>query len=139
MLSGIGQPVPALPAGFAESHTKEMATCDDRAKFAKKDVYLELSAKMKDATLAAIDAIPESKLDEPGPEQMRDYAPTMQRVLTFRLPLADALRAVRRCPPKAGQAGDFLEAVSAVQGKRIGWDKIASSDRRPTIMQFSGR
>jgi hypothetical protein len=83
MLSGLGQPVPALPAGFAESYTKEMAACDDRSKFAKKDTYLDLSAKMKDATLAAIDAIPESKLDEPGPEQMREYAPTVAAVLSI--------------------------------------------------------
>jgi hypothetical protein len=83
MLAGIGQPVPSLPAGFAESHTKETAGSDDRSKFAKKDVYLELAAKMKDATLAAIDAIPESKLEEPGPESMREYAPTVAAVLSM--------------------------------------------------------
>ena len=83
MLAGLGQPVAALPAGFAESYTKEMAACDDRTKFAKKDVYLDLAAKMKDATLAAINATAESKFDEPGPEQMRDYAPTVAAVLSI--------------------------------------------------------
>jgi len=83
MLSGIGQSVPALPDGFDKSYTKEMAACDDRSKFATKDVYLDLAAKMKDATLAAVDAIPESKLDEPGPEQMREYAPTVGAVLSI--------------------------------------------------------
>ncbi len=83
MLAGIGQPAPALPAGFAESYTKEMATCDDRSKFATKQVYLDLSAKMKEATLAAIDAIAESKLDEPGPETMREYCPTVAAVLAM--------------------------------------------------------
>ena len=83
MLNGIGQPVAALPAGFAESYTKEMAACDDRSKFAKKEVYLDLAAKLKDATLAAIDAIPESKLEEPAPESMREYAPTVASVLSM--------------------------------------------------------
>jgi hypothetical protein len=83
MLAGIGQPTPALPAGFAESYSKEMAACDDRSKFATKDVYLDLSAKIKEATLAAIDAVPESKLDDPGPESMREYAPTVAAVLAI--------------------------------------------------------
>ncbi len=83
MLGWLGQPAPALPAGFAESYTKEMASSDDPAKFATKDVYLDLAAKIKSASLAALDAIPESKLDDPGPEQMREYAPTVAAVLTM--------------------------------------------------------
>jgi hypothetical protein len=83
MLGMLQQPVPDLPAGFKESHSKEMSTCDDAAKFAKKDVYLDLSAKMKDASLAALDAIPESKLDEASPEPMREYAPTVASVLAI--------------------------------------------------------
>ena len=83
MLKDIGQPVPALPAGLVESSTKEMAACDDRSKFAKKEVYLDLATKLKDATLAAIDAVPESKLDEPSPESMREYAPTVAAVLSL--------------------------------------------------------
>lgn len=83
MLSDIGQPVPALPAGFAESSKKEMAACDDRSKFAKKEVYLDLAAKMKDAALAAIEAIPEGKMDDPAPESMREYAPTVASVLSM--------------------------------------------------------
>jgi hypothetical protein len=83
MITGLGQPVPALPAGFEEAHKKEAATCDDPAKFAKKDVYMDLSAKMKEASLAALEAIPESKLDDPGPEPMREYAPTVGAVLSM--------------------------------------------------------
>ena len=83
MLGGLGQPAPALPAGFEEGYTKETAASDDPAKFAKKDVYLDLAAKTKAASLAALDAIPESKLDDPGPEPMREYAPTVAAVLTM--------------------------------------------------------
>jgi hypothetical protein len=83
MLNTLGQPAPTLPAGFEQSSAKEMATCDDPAKFATKDVYLDLAAKTKEASLAALDAIPESKLEDPGPESMRDYAPTVAAVLTM--------------------------------------------------------
>ena len=60
-----------------------MASSDDAAKFATKEVYLDLAAKIKAALLAALDAIPESKLDDPGPEPMREYAPTVAAVLTM--------------------------------------------------------
>ena len=83
MLGMLGQPGPALPAGFEEGYTKETAASDDPAKFATKDVYLDLAAKTKAASLAALDAIPESKLDDPGPEPMREYAPTVAAVLTM--------------------------------------------------------
>jgi hypothetical protein len=83
MLSGIGQPAPELPAGFAEAHGKETATCDDPAKFATKEVYLGLAAKFKDAALAAIETIPESKFDDPSPEPMREYCPTISSVLSL--------------------------------------------------------
>jgi hypothetical protein len=83
MLGWVGQPGPALPAGFAEAHSKETAACDDPKKFATKEVYLDLMAKAKAASLAAVDAIPESNFDDPGPEAMREYAPTVAAVLTM--------------------------------------------------------
>ena len=83
MLTGLGHAAPALPAGFAEKHTKETATSDDPAKFFKKADYLALMDKMKAASLAAIDATPEKNLDQPGPESMRDYAATNAAVLTL--------------------------------------------------------
>jgi len=83
MLGMLGQPVPALPAGFEESYTKETAVSNDPAKFATKNVYVDLAEKTKAASLAALDAIPENKLDDPGPEPMREYAPTVAAVLTM--------------------------------------------------------
>ncbi len=83
MLGWLGQPSPALPTGFEEGYTKETAGSDDPKKFATKDVYLDLAAKSKAASLAALDVIPESKLDDPGPEQVREYAPTVAALLTM--------------------------------------------------------
>jgi uncharacterized damage-inducible protein DinB len=36
---------------------------------------------MKEASRKAIDATPESAFDQPGPESMREYAPTVGSVL----------------------------------------------------------
>lgn len=83
MLQQLGHTPPALPGGFAEAHTKEAAASDDPAKFFKKAQYVELMDRMKAASLAAIDAARESDLDKPGPEAMREYAPTMASVLTL--------------------------------------------------------
>ena len=83
MLASIGQPAPALPSGFEEAYAKGTSESDDPAKFAKKEVYLDLANKIKAATLAAVDAFPDAKLDEPGPENMREYAPTNAAILTL--------------------------------------------------------
>ena len=83
MLGMLGQPAPELPPGFEIGHGKEMAACDDPGKFATKEVYLDLSAKIKEASLAALDAIPDNTLEEPGPEPMREYAPTVAAVLSM--------------------------------------------------------
>jgi hypothetical protein len=81
MIGMLGLKEPALPPGFVEAHGKDMATCDDRARFLKKDEYLALIGQAKEAILAAIDATPESDFDKPGPEPMRDYAPTVAAAL----------------------------------------------------------
>ncbi len=83
MLAALGRTPPPLPPGFAEAHTKETAASDDPAKFFKKSDYLALADKMKAATLAAIEATPDKDLDKPGPESMREYAPTIGAVLTL--------------------------------------------------------
>ncbi len=83
MLAGIGQSGTTLPAGFAEAHSKEAAACDDPKKFATKAIYMDLTEKVKAATLAAIDAVPDNKLEDPSPEAMRDYAPNTAAVLTL--------------------------------------------------------
>jgi len=83
MLKGLGHEVPALPDGFAAAHGKEAATSDDPARFRKQAEYLVLVDQVKAASLAAVDATPENGLDQPGPDSMREYAPTVASVLTL--------------------------------------------------------
>ena len=80
-LKALGQPAPDVPAGFEASYTRDSAASNDPAKFATKAQYLLLMDQMKAASLAAVDATPESDLDKPGPESMREYAPTVGSVL----------------------------------------------------------
>lgn len=81
MLEALGQPAPTLPEAWVGAYTKETAASDDPAKFATKAEYLALADQMKAASLAAITAIPAETLDNPGPENMREYAPTVASVL----------------------------------------------------------
>ncbi len=83
MLGALGHPSPPLPEGFAAAYTKETAGLDDPTRFATKAVYLDLAEKMKAASLAAVAATPEADLEKPGPESMREYAPTVCSVLTL--------------------------------------------------------
>lgn len=81
MLSALGHQAPSLPKAFEAAHGRETAGSDDRGQFASKTEYLKLAEAMKAASLAAIDATPEDALDQPGPEAMREYAPTVGSVL----------------------------------------------------------
>ena len=81
MIAALGRAAPQLPPGFAEAHSKETASCDDRSRFSSKQQYLDLLDQAKAATLAAVDATPEADLPKPGPESMREYAPTVAAVL----------------------------------------------------------
>ena len=81
MLGMLGHTPPVLPPGFAEAYSKETAASDDPAKFATKGEYLRLADQMKAATLAAVDATADRALDAPGPEAMREYAPTVASAL----------------------------------------------------------
>jgi hypothetical protein len=72
-----------LPEGFAEAHSKERAGDDAPAHFHDKATYSELFDKVRAATLAALDAYPESDLDKEGPESMRSFCPTMGDMFTL--------------------------------------------------------
>ncbi len=81
MVGLLGRKPAVLPSGFVEQHTPESARSDDPAKFRRKGEYLDLAEKSRVATQAAIDATPESQLDQPAPEPMRAYAPTIGAAL----------------------------------------------------------
>ena len=72
--------MPALPAGFAEKYTKEMATCDDAAKFAKKDELLRIQKEQRAATLAALAKTSEADLTK---STGLDYAPTVAALFSL--------------------------------------------------------
>lgn len=83
MIAGLGREAPELPKGFAEAHSKETAGSDDPLRFRTKAEYLEWFDRMKDASLAAIDATPDGALDDPGPERVRSFSPTVGTTLTL--------------------------------------------------------
>jgi len=66
-----------LPAGFKEQHDKSTAASDDASKFLTKQRYIELFDKQRAATKAALERIPDSDLDKPGPESMKRICPTI--------------------------------------------------------------
>lgn len=66
-----------LPAGFVENHSKDNAGSDDASLFLTKDEYLELFRKVQTATFSALDKFSEADLDQPGPESMKDFCPTV--------------------------------------------------------------
>ena len=83
MMSGAGFEMPALPDGFAEAYTTETTSSDDPAKFHTKAQYLTWMQEQRNATLQALDRMSDADLDKPGPESMRDYAPTVGAVLNL--------------------------------------------------------
>jgi len=66
-----------LPEGFAEKHNKESCASDDPANFCSKAEYLELWGKVKAATYSALDSMSDEDLDKAGPEEMKDFCPTV--------------------------------------------------------------
>lgn len=77
MLTDAGCKMPGLRDGLAESYTKETSTSNDPARFHKKEQYLQWLQQQRAATLAALDATPESDLDKATPEPMHEYAATV--------------------------------------------------------------
>ena len=73
----------ALPDGFADAHSKETCNNDDPANFHGKQTYVELFDKVRAASLAALDSYPESDLDKPAPDDLREFCPTMGDMFTL--------------------------------------------------------
>jgi hypothetical protein len=57
--------MPALPAGFAERHSKNAAASDNASDFLSKEEYFTLAATVRAAALKALDGQSESDLDRP--------------------------------------------------------------------------
>ncbi|MHB8953677.1 MAG: DinB family protein [Pirellulaceae bacterium] len=75
--------MPPLPPGFAERHTKETADTDDSAMFLSKSEYLGLLDTQRQALIRVLDTLPESRLADDAPAEMREYAPKISDVLSM--------------------------------------------------------
>ncbi len=80
MLRSVGASMPELPAGFEERHTPETAKLDDPGKLSNKQTYLDLWDRVRKAATAALAALPDARLAEEAPEDVRSYAPTVGSV-----------------------------------------------------------
>ena len=69
--------MPPLPDGFAERYGKETATIDDATAFDSKDQLMMLFDEQRAATHQALAGCSAADLDQPAPEPMREYAPTV--------------------------------------------------------------
>jgi hypothetical protein len=74
---------PALPAGFAERHTKETAMVDPPKGFSTKEQYLSLFNATRQATIAALDKLSAEDLDKPTSGSMAKWAPTLGDMLVL--------------------------------------------------------
>ena len=78
MVEGIASgSMPALPDGFAAKYTAEQASVDDSQEFETKATLMRVFEEQNAALLATLDQLPEADLDNPAPEAMRSYAPTV--------------------------------------------------------------
>ena len=84
MVNGIkSEAAPALPAGFAESHGGGNHDSDDPGQFCSKEQYLQLLKMQREATVKLLDEIDTDDLNKPGPEQVREIAPTVGAVFAL--------------------------------------------------------
>ncbi len=82
MLSAMaGTDMPALPDGFADRHNADASKSDDRSKFETKEKYLDLYETVRAATLVALDRVTTEQLDQPAPEFIRAFSPTVGHML----------------------------------------------------------
>jgi hypothetical protein len=72
-----------LPDGFAERHSKEAASDDTPQHFCTKQEYLDLLRQVHAATLGQLDKLSEADLDQPGPERLRDFFPTVGHIFVL--------------------------------------------------------
>jgi hypothetical protein len=71
---------PTLPAGFKEKHSKPNAENDDPAAFLKKDEYVTLLVKCREAAKTELAKVTEADFDKPAPESMRAFFPTVGHI-----------------------------------------------------------
>lgn len=73
--------MPDLPAGFAEKHSKDKASSNNKDDFCSKDEYLDAMNVQRAGTLALLDRMSDEDLQQPGPEQARQLGATAGAVI----------------------------------------------------------
>lgn len=74
---------PELPADFVTNHGKDRAGHDGPDGFLTKAQYLDLFTKVRGATLAALEKLPEADLDQPTTGRAASFAPTVGALLAL--------------------------------------------------------
>lgn len=69
--------LPDLPTGFSECYTQETSELNDGGAFQTKDEYQKLMDEQRTGTLAALDRLSDADFEQPAPEQIREYSPTV--------------------------------------------------------------
>ena len=67
----------ALPDGFADKHSKEATANDDANDFCSQAEYVALYKQTRENSLSVISSLPEESFSAEGPEDMRQFCPTM--------------------------------------------------------------
>jgi hypothetical protein len=84
MVAGVkADAMPKLPEGFVEKYSKETAANDNPKDFLTKAEYLKLAAQQRAATYALLDTLSDADLDQPSPESMRSYCPTVGSIFSM--------------------------------------------------------
>ncbi|HTU21807.1 MAG TPA: DinB family protein [Gemmataceae bacterium] len=74
---------PELPTGFPEQHGKETASQEPPKGFLKKQQYVDLFNRVREATKAAVAKLSDADLDRPTTGNMAQFAPTLGEFLTL--------------------------------------------------------
>jgi hypothetical protein len=69
-----------LPAGFGDRYSPKTAGVDDPKALGTKAELLELLGKVRAATIRWIGSLNEAEMSRPGPEMMREFAPTVGHI-----------------------------------------------------------
>lgn len=67
---------PELPENFAEGHGRDKSKVDDPSLFLSAEEYVALYDTQRAATKKILEELTDAELDEPGPESVKDFAPT---------------------------------------------------------------
>lgn len=75
--------LPALPDGFEEKYSKETAGNDDSSSFSNKEELMGLLQSQRQAIFAKLEQLNDGDLDQPAPDKMQGYAPTVGAALNM--------------------------------------------------------